>query len=124
MQQRFGLVQAEQLLAVQRLHRLHLPRWLQVVPIQRSMKPMPMDQSQCHSWSGPRPRQLVVPVDPELLQSLAELARHRFALVLTVQQLAGPRQLLMLGLVQVEPELLPSLAVPLLDRFGPVQAVQ
>ena len=35
---------------------------------------------------------------------------------------AGPRQLL--GLVQVEPELRPSFAVPLLDRFGPVQAVQ
>ena len=26
--------------------------------------------------------------------------------------------------MQVEPEVLPSLAVPLLDRFGPVQAVQ
>ena len=51
------------------------------------MNSMPEDRSQCRSLPGPR--QLVEPVDPELLQSLAVLAVQRLALAQTVQALAG-----------------------------------
>ena len=82
---RFELVQAVQPLAGPLLLQLHhQERWMAVRGLRLLMK-LTVEQPLSRSWAGTRQLPVQVPVEPELLTSLA---------------------------------------VPLLDRFGPVQAVQ
>jgi hypothetical protein len=66
----------------------HQWRWM-AVRVLRLLMSISVEQPQCRSWS--LPRQLLVPVEPELQPSLAELARHRFAHVQVAPPVAGQR---------------------------------